>query len=133
RVAGTGARPTPYASSRPCFPGPLSTFAFERDPRPKNTVETTRRESAEHLSQLLEHSRVSIPEERVLHVKGAPDRTIPRTVLEKNIDLLVIGTVARTGVPGWIMGNTAERLLEQIACSVLAIKPDGFISPVTLE
>jgi nucleotide-binding universal stress UspA family protein len=31
------------------------------------------------------------------------------------------------------MGNTAEMILTQIDCSVLAIKPEGFVSPVTLE
>ena len=48
-------------------------------------------------------------------------------------DLVVMGTVARTGVPGFIMGNTAEMILNQIDCSVLAIKPSGFVTPVTLE
>jgi len=31
------------------------------------------------------------------------------------------------------MGNTAETILNQIDCSVLAIKPPGFVTPVTLE
>jgi nucleotide-binding universal stress UspA family protein len=48
-------------------------------------------------------------------------------------DLIVMGTVARTGIPGFIMGNTAEAILNQIDCSVLAIKPPGFVTPVTLE
>ena len=34
--------------------------------------------------------------------------------------------------PGFIMGNTAETILNQIDCSVLAIKPPGFKTPVTL-
>lgn len=45
-------------------------------------------------------------------------------------DLVVMGTVARTGVAGLIIGNTAEAILEQVNCSVLAIKPAGFKSPV---
>jgi len=48
-------------------------------------------------------------------------------------DIVVMGTVARTGVPGFIMGNTAETILNQIDCSVLAIKPPDFITPVTME
>lgn len=48
-------------------------------------------------------------------------------------DLVVMGTVARTGIPGFIMGNTAETVLNPIDCSVLAIKPPGFVTPVTLE
>ena len=44
-----------------------------------------------------------------------------------------MGTVARTGVPGFIMGNTAETMLQQIDCWVLAVKPEGFLTPVTLD
>lgn len=51
----------------------------------------------------------------------------------KKIDLLVMGTVARTGIPGFIMGNTAEKVLNRVDCSVLTVKPDGFVTPVTLE
>jgi nucleotide-binding universal stress UspA family protein len=44
-----------------------------------------------------------------------------------------MGTVARTGVAGLFIGNTAEAILEQIECSVLAVKPEGFETPVSLE
>lgn len=69
----------------------------------------------------------------VVHlVKGQPTREIPQLVKQHNIDLIIMGTVARTGIPGFIIGNTAEIILEQVQCSVLAIKPDGFLSPITL-
>ena len=61
---------------------------------------------------------------------GAPGRLIPQFVEENRVDLLVMGTVGRTGVPGFFIGNTAEQVLEQVECSVLAVKPDGFVSPV---
>lgn len=41
-----------------------------------------------------------------------------------------MGTVARTGIPGFIIGNTAENTLREIRCSLLALKPNGFVSPV---
>jgi nucleotide-binding universal stress UspA family protein len=44
-----------------------------------------------------------------------------------------MGTVARTGISGFLMGNTAETILNQIDCSVLAIKPPDFQTPVTLQ
>ena len=43
-----------------------------------------------------------------------------------------MGTVARTGIAGLIMGNTAESILDQLEQSVIAIKPQGFVSPVKL-
>jgi nucleotide-binding universal stress UspA family protein len=49
------------------------------------------------------------------------------------IDLIVMGTVGRTGIPGFFIGNTAEEVLQTTTASILAVKPEGFISPVTLE
>jgi universal stress protein E len=66
-------------------------------------------------------------------VKGLARKDIATLAKRIEADLVVMGTVARTGVPGFIMGNTAETILNQIDCSVLAIKPPGFVTPVTLE
>lgn len=66
-------------------------------------------------------------------VEGSARKEIPALAKNLQVDCIVMGTVARTGVRGFIMGNTAETILEQIACSVLAIKPPGFVTPVTLE
>ncbi len=66
-------------------------------------------------------------------VKGRARKEIPALAKRIEADLVVMGTVARTGIPGLLMGNTAETILNQIDCSVLAIKPPGFVTPVTLE
>ena len=66
-------------------------------------------------------------------VKGFARDMIPETAKRQGIDLIIMGTVARTGIPGFIMGNTAETVLNRIGCSVLAIKPEGFVTPVRLE
>lgn len=63
-------------------------------------------------------------------VKGSPREEIPALANQLGADVIVMGTVARTGIPGFIMGNTAETILNQINCSVLAIKPPGFVTPV---
>ncbi len=66
-------------------------------------------------------------------VKGGARNEIPALANRIGADLVVMGTVARTGIPGFLIGNTAETILNQIDCSVLAIKPPGFVTPVTLE
>ena len=66
-------------------------------------------------------------------LKGDPRKTIPAFTKEIKADLVVMGTVARTGLSGFFMGNTAETILNQLNCSVLAIKPPGFVTPVTLD
>jgi nucleotide-binding universal stress UspA family protein len=70
---------------------------------------------------------------RVELAKGDPEDMIPRFVVSEGIDLVVMGTVARTGIAGFIIGNTAERLLQRLVCSVFAVKPDGFRTPVRLD
>ena len=57
---------------------------------------------------------------------------IPGLAQEKHIDVIVLGTVCRTGVPGLSIGNTAERVPRQADCSVLTVKPEGFVTPVTV-
>lgn len=69
-----------------------------------------------------------------LHLpKGPAAQTIPRLVSKLGIDLLIMGTVCRTGIPGFIIGNTAESVLDVVDCSVLTVKPEGFVSPVAPE
>lgn len=64
--------------------------------------------------------------------QGSAIKVIPETAKLLKADLVVMGTVARTGISGLLIGNTAETILEQLRCSVLAIKPLGFVSPVKL-
>jgi len=69
----------------------------------------------------------------VLLVKGWARKVIPALAKKIEADLVVMGTVARTGIPGFIMGNTAESILSQLECSVLAIKPAAFATPVKAD
>ncbi len=77
------------------------------------------------------------PLEKLKHkihlLKGDPAQVIPRVAKKEKIDLIVMGTVCRTGLPGFIIGNTAESILYNVDCSVLTIKPHGFISPIKLK
>jgi len=66
-------------------------------------------------------------------LKGSARKEVPALAKRLQVDCIVMGTVARTGIRGFIMGNTAETILEQIDCSVLAIKPPGFVTLVALE
>ncbi len=66
-------------------------------------------------------------------VEELAENAIQEYVQKQQIDLLVMATIARSGLSGFLMGNTAERLLPQLSCSVLALKPDDFRCPVTLD
>jgi universal stress protein E len=44
--------------------------------------------------------------------------------------LIVVGTVGRSGIPGILLGNTAEKVLYASPCSVLAVKPSSFVCTI---
>lgn len=53
-----------------------------------------------------------------------------RLVVGLQTDVLALGTVGRAGLSGSFIGDTAEAMLQKIRCSVLAVKPEDFITPV---
>lgn len=61
---------------------------------------------------------------------GTPWKEIGRLAQHSNIDLLVMGTVGRTGFQGILLGNTAEKVLGVCDCSILTVKPADFVSPL---
>ena len=84
----------------------------------------------DRLEESLARHGVGGLDHRVHLVEGDPGDVIPFLAEKHDITLLVMGTIGRTGVPGLIMGSNAERILDQVRCSVIAVKPDGFVSPV---
>ncbi|MEO6809254.1 MAG: universal stress protein [Isosphaeraceae bacterium] len=59
-----------------------------------------------------------------------PDESILQFIKEHQIDLLIMGSVGRSGVAGIMIGNAAERLLPNVTCSVLVVKPPDFVCPI---
>lgn len=57
---------------------------------------------------------------------GDPANAIADLTENANDDLVVLGTIYRSGLDRLTMGSTAERVLDQLHCDVLAIKPEGF-------
>ena len=68
--------------------------------------------------------------DQIHFLEGEAVSVIPKFVKERRIDLIVMGTIARTGIPGLFIGSTAEKLLHRVTCSVLAVKPPGYLSPL---
>ncbi|MCF6276173.1 MAG: universal stress protein [Robiginitomaculum sp.] len=102
-------------------------------------IEDARRDYEAAISELLGRAKRRIGDQvydtvniNVHVLKGNAKIDIPEQAKLRGTDLIVMGTVARTGIPGFFIGNTAETILNNIDCSVLALKPDDFVSPVTL-
>lgn len=85
----------------------------------------------ERMNNFLETHGSSVEADHAYLVKSDPGYAIPEFAREKKVDLVVMGTVARSGLTGMVIGNTAERILEDLECAVLALKPNSFESPIT--
>lgn len=101
-------------------------------------IEAERRRHAKALDQVLADLEVRIGAEAmrwlqpVRHLpKGSPRDELPALARRIDADILVLGTVGRGGISGMLIGNTAEAVLQRLSCAVLAIKPEGFVSPVS--
>tara|TARA_R110001592_G_scaffold363352_2_gene684895 strand:+ start:166042 stop:167043 length:1002 start_codon:yes stop_codon:yes gene_type:complete len=115
-------------------------FVSSSDEDVAEYVEEVRQQHVKNMDSLVDEVRTKLGAEAIEYIKptihllkGWPRTVIPDFVNHAKADLVVMGTVGRTGVPGFIMGNTAETILNHINCSVLAIKPEGFKTPVTLN
>ena len=85
------------------------------------------------MSKLLQDHHITY-EERQVHLReGVSSEVIQLVIGELDIDVVVMGSVGRSGIPGLLIGNKVEKLLNSINCTVLTVKPDGFKTPVTLE
>ena len=69
-----------------------------------------------------------------IHLPGGPKGLrIAEVADERKVDVVVMGTLSRSGLQGMFMGNTAESVLQHIDASILAVKPEGFESPVKFD
>lgn len=96
-------------------------------------VEHDRAHRAKQLDRFLKQYDNSANSENVHLVKGEAPEVISSFVSENDVDLVVMGTLARSGLTGMFMGNTAEKILNRLDCSVLALKPYNFRSPIRVH
>ena len=62
--------------------------------------------------------------------EGAADRVIKDYAQELDAGVIVLGTVARSGISGLFIGNTAESVMEHTQSDVVVVKQADFISPI---
>lgn len=111
------------------YPGTPVNIAIEIpefDPTQYNSVVKQHHEKA--VAALADE--YTIADDKIHIAEGLPEDVIPTISSDINAELLVIGTIGRTGFSAAIIGNTAEHVLDRINCDVLAVKPDGYVSPL---
>jgi universal stress protein E len=72
-----------------------------------------------------------VPRARQHLVPDVPVDAIPAVARETGASLVVMGAISRSGLKRVIVGNTAERVLNQLPCDVLVVKPARFTNKVS--
>lgn len=84
-----------------------------------------------HLSAMQEHANNFSVMLNNTHVQeGLPEDVIATLADELDSELVILGTIGRTGLSAALIGNTAEHVIDQLNCDILALKPDGYTSPL---
>lgn len=101
------------------------------------SIKNLRKLNKQHFASRLDQLLAGIDLKDIICRRHLPrNENVPKAIVKlaksEAIDLLVMGTVCRTGIAGFIIGNTAEKVLSEVNCSVLTVKPEGFVTPVTL-
>ncbi|MDO6487176.1 universal stress protein UspE [Colwellia sp. 6_MG-2023] len=95
--------------------------------------------SSEYNNTMLQHHKKSMAAHATefeiditnTHVEeGLPERVIEEVADKIDAELVVLGTIGRTGISAALIGNTAEHVIDQLNCDVLALKPEGYVSPL---
>lgn len=115
---------------------PRSPYHFDADAY----VEGERKRNQEALNACLARVHDSLTSEMlaafhpVCHlVKGGRREQILRLAVDLEADLVVVGTAARSGITALIIDSAAETLAKDLDCSVMVVKPPGFVTPVVVE
>jgi universal stress protein E len=98
-------------------PGSVEAMQRETERRAR-----TRFDRALRTSRIVRSRRYLVPRH--------PVDAIPHAARKCECDIVVMGAVARSGAKQLLIGNTAERILDDLACDILVIKPQKFRSKI---
>ena len=72
----------------------------------------------------------TIPESRRYLVPQHPIDAIKGIAADIGCNIVVMGAISRSGLKRLVLGNTAERVFDELPCDVLVVKPKRFASRV---
>lgn len=93
----------------------------------KSYVEDNLGRARESLDAILATAGRMPSRDRIQLIQGPARDVLPRYAEEKDFDLIVMGTLGRTGVAGELLGETAEMILRDVRASVLTISPKSVL------
>lgn len=80
---------------------------------------------------MAEHSKLFNIEEKYTYIKEGNTHEVIEYFSEAlDSELVIIGTIGRTGLTAALLGNVAEQVIDNLNCDLLALKPDEFVCPL---
>lgn len=93
-------------------------------------VDHAAKQADRRLGKVLQGAGVEVKAARRHVLALHPVDAIPQLARRLGCDIVVMGALARSGLKGLFIGNTAERLFDDLNCDLLVVKPPGFKSQV---
>jgi universal stress protein E len=90
--------------------------------------EDAKREAQLGFNRALRAAR--IPRSRQYLVGRLPADAIAEAARKSHSAIVVIGAISRSGYKRLLIGNTAERILDELPCDLMVVKPPKFRSPI---
>lgn len=97
------------------------------------TTEDQKADSLTRIKACLSDNKVTIDDNHIYVETGEAAQVIIDATLTHDTDLLVMGMLSHTGIKGFFIGNTVEKVLDEVECSILTVKPAEFVSPIKLS
>jgi universal stress protein E len=115
----------------PAIAGAATTMATPIAVPVREVTEALEKRHREALADLL--GDYPLPEAQIHVHQGTPQDLLPVLAEKLSADLCVLGAVSRSALKRIFVGSTAERVLDQMPCDLLIIKPADFESRVSEE
>jgi universal stress protein E len=96
----------------------------------RELTESMEREHTEPVHELTDAH--GVPRDHVHIRQGGTREVLVAITDELRADVVVMGAVSRSGLKRLFLGNTAEEVLDKLACDLLIVKPPGF-APIMAE
>jgi universal stress protein A len=100
-------------------------FSYESNEELRKLFDAARRRSEQRLVELSRDMQATsnVKMETLQHL-GTPYEEIVKVARERDVDLIVIATHGFTGLKHFLLGSTAERVVNVSPCPVLVVRQD---------
>ncbi len=95
-------------------------------PEVGNWLDEVQKQERQKLDDIVESLGSQLKKVTPLFKAGNPVLEILKAAKEIPADLIVMGTHGRTGLPHFVIGSVAERVVREGHCPVLTVKPKAF-------